>query len=246
MAMNTLSLEKWTAWAPGIESEDEWKQYFNDTKVPSKDYNLPKNNYIPKNIKRRCSSLIKLTLYGALQCVKNTFECDINGVFVSRYGDMNTTNKLLEDISHEEQLSPFDFSHSVHNTSAGLFSIITKNHSPTVSISGGISSFCYGFIETLKFLNRFPQNKVVLVISEESLPKPFCQKNIYPLFPYVFAFLFSLNIKNIAYNFSNLIEKSLNTSQNNDVFLFFNWLLSENSQLNLTFNDRSLLLNKLI
>jgi hypothetical protein len=244
--MHSISLEKWIGWAPGIESEDEWKQYFNDTKTPSNDYSLPKNNYIPKNIKRRCSSFIKLTLFGALQCVENTANCDINGVFVSRYGDMTTTNKLLNDISQEEPLSPFNFSHSVHNASAGLYSIITKNQNPAISISGGNSSFSYGFIETLKFLNRFPKNKVVLVISEESLPKPFSQKNIYPLFPYVFAFLFSLNLKNIAYSFSNLNEKSLYTSQNNDVFLFFNWLLSESSQLNLTFNERSLLLSKLI
>ena len=46
-------------------------------------------------------------------------------VFASRHGDTTTTIELLECLAREKPVSANQFSHSVHNTQAGLFTIAT-------------------------------------------------------------------------------------------------------------------------
>ena len=54
------------------------------------------------------------------------------------------------------ELSPTSFSQSVHNASAGLYTIITASQAPATSLAAGAGTFAYGWIEAEAFLAQDP------------------------------------------------------------------------------------------
>jgi hypothetical protein len=91
-------------------------------------------------------------------------------VFGSRHGELVRTRKLLTAIADNEVLSPTAFSQSVHNTSAGLYSIIAGTHAPSSSLASGASTFASAWIEAEGFLAEYPAGKVLIVDCDDTLP----------------------------------------------------------------------------
>jgi len=58
----------------------------------------------------------------------------------------------------------------VHNTSAGLFTIITQSDVPATSVAAGAGTFAYGWLEAEAFLAANPEKTVLLVSYDEVLP----------------------------------------------------------------------------
>jgi hypothetical protein len=80
---------------------------------------------------------------------------------------------MLNSIVKQDDLSPTDFSMSVHNTSLGLFSIETNNKLPSTVISAGEDSFCYGLLESCIFLSKHPNTPVLFIYTDEAAPSVF-------------------------------------------------------------------------
>jgi hypothetical protein len=93
-------------------------------------------------------------------------------VFATRHGPFATTVALLEELAAERPLSPTRFSHSVHNTHAGLFSIWAGNQQPSPSLAARGETFAHGFLEAACRLAREPGRPVLLVAGDEPTPEP--------------------------------------------------------------------------
>jgi hypothetical protein len=175
-----FSIIKWSAWAPGITTHEDFQQWAQGEKPISGDIlSSPAIDKIPPLQRRRLSQLTKISLNVALNCTDKGE--DIQSVFASRYGEWGQTLGLLESIAHGEDISPAGFSMSVHNTAAGIYSIINKNTAAYTAISGIDMTFDTALIETLGRLNG--QENVLLVIAEEHVPdiyKNLFQKNMLP------------------------------------------------------------------
>ena len=91
-------------------------------------------------------------------------------VFASRYGEMTTTVSLLEHLARREPLTAGAFSHSVHNTQAGLFSIAAKNPRMSAAVAAGSATFPCAFIEATTTVERHADGHALLVIGDEPLP----------------------------------------------------------------------------
>ncbi|MBC8413058.1 beta-ketoacyl synthase chain length factor [bacterium] len=122
-------------------------------------------------VKRRSSNLTKIAVSVAL-------ECDMNNnanysIFCSRHGELHHTEHLLKNLALKEDLSPTEFSQSVHNTAAGLYSIITNNQSPSTAIAAGTDTFIYGLLEASTFLQCNPGQKVLVLSFDEPVPRIF-------------------------------------------------------------------------
>ena len=121
-----FNIINWSAWAPGLENKEDWTNWASGQKSFSNDQELsPTIDFIPSIQRRRLSLLTKMSLKTAFECSKTygNFE----SVFASRYGEIGQTLKLLKSINQKEDLSPAGFSLSVHNTAAGINSVINKN-----------------------------------------------------------------------------------------------------------------------
>jgi len=75
-------------------------------------------------------------------------------VFASRYGDVERSLRILEEISGQDVLSPMNFSLSVHNAVPGLISIAWKLTGMQSVIAGGANSFAMGLTEAISLLKE--------------------------------------------------------------------------------------------
>lgn len=91
-------------------------------------------------------------------------------VFASQHGDVATLRALLDDIAAGTELSPTMFSQSVHNASAGLFTIISHSRAPVCALSSGASTFAAAWLEAEGFLAEHPEATVLLVSYDQALP----------------------------------------------------------------------------
>ncbi len=138
--------------APG--SEDGWK---------------PDTSFLPKLFARRLSRLSKMALFASYhplvtaQGVKH-----IPSVFCSRYGEFEHTYSILEAIFQQEVVSPMDFSHSVYNTAQGLVSLLNKDKSPSITVSGQEDSLENAFVKACLILHSGAP-EVLVVYHEDAL-----------------------------------------------------------------------------
>jgi beta-ketoacyl synthase-like protein len=91
-------------------------------------------------------------------------------VFCSQHGELVRSRELLGSIANGIELSPTSFSQSVHNTSAGLYTIISQSRVPATALASGASTFAYGWLEAEAYLHEHPTARVLLVSYDDQLP----------------------------------------------------------------------------
>lgn len=92
-------------------------------------------------------------------------------VFASRWGDIERTVSLLDQLASGAGISPTGFSTSVHNAIAALFSIARADSASYSAVAGGHASAEAGVIEALGLLADGARS-VTLVVYEDALPGP--------------------------------------------------------------------------
>jgi len=96
-------------------------------------------------------------------------------VFASRYGDVERSVSILEQISNSEDLSPMHFSLSVHNAVSGLLSIAWKINEMQSVISAGENSLVMGLTEAFALIEAFPEKQILFVYLDAPLPDLFSE-----------------------------------------------------------------------
>ncbi|MEB3767071.1 beta-ketoacyl synthase chain length factor [Acinetobacter sp. MD2] len=121
---------------------------------------------IPAIQRRRLSALAKLALNSAVQALQ-THQVDYI-VWVSCFGDEQKTIGILQDILQGHAPSPTQFSTSVHNAIAGLYSILFQDATPSTSLSAGWAD---AMLEAYAFLKTQPNlGKALVVYYDAPLP----------------------------------------------------------------------------
>jgi hypothetical protein len=159
-----LEILRWSFWSPETREPSHWPAAEPDvqpaTAVP--------DHAIPSLHRRRMSTLAKMAVQTALEATA-TERPDFL-VFCSQHGELARTRDLLAAIVAGGELSPTSFSQSVHNASAGLFTIITTSQAPATSLAAGAGTFAYGWIEVEAFVAANPAKRALLVSYDEPLP----------------------------------------------------------------------------
>lgn len=166
-------VDTWSAWSSDRPEAANWLAWAQDAQSTQPDQ-LPDISMIPAMQRRRMSSLSKMALATALKCTDHS-QAKPNCVFATQHGELTRTIKILDSVTEGTDLSPTDFSLSVHNTALGLFSIFTDNKQPATTIVAGADTFGSALLEAAVFLNRFPTIPVLLVYFDEPLPPPLNQ-----------------------------------------------------------------------
>ena len=128
-------------------------------------------------------------LAAANACCDESLRGEVASVFASRHGSFTTTVAMLEKLARDEPLSPTQFSHSVHNTQAGLFSIWAGNQGIAQSLASRSETFEHGFLESVCLLARSRGRPVLFVTGDEALPEPVAGLSDDPGPPYAMALL---------------------------------------------------------
>ncbi|EIC83206.1 beta-ketoacyl synthase chain length factor [Serratia sp. M24T3] len=186
----SLSVLDWQAIAPGVSTSEAWLRW---AFLPEKSRfcgEIEKSQRIPMMSSRRMSLVSRLAVDTSLALLER-HQID-RAVFTSRHGELERTYKILQTLAQEQQVSPTDFSMSVHNTAAGWVTITAKNTLPVTSLAAGKDSFQQGMIEARAMLSVKEVNKVLLVDFDGIVPKPYDYMSSTSYSPYCIALVLSL------------------------------------------------------
>ncbi len=165
-----LAVDAWSAWSPDRTRLSDWEAW-----ALGQNYSIvegiPDIRKVPAMQRRRISSLSKMAIATAFDC-SGDLAIQPCCIFASRHGELGRTVKIIESIVSDEDVSPTDFSLSVHNTALGLFSIFTENKGPSTMVVGGEDTFGSALIEACIYLSRYPGVPVLVVYFDEPLPEP--------------------------------------------------------------------------
>ena len=164
-----FNIAKCVAWAPGLESAEDWLLWQQGQKQLGTELKLPELKAIPAMQRRRLSPFAKITLHCALEASMHERQ-DIHSVFSSRHGDLHRTTGLIEDVASGAELSPTKFGLSVHNAVAGLYSIYTGNRAPISAIAAGEASFMAGMVDSVAKLHANQLERILYVYSDLIVP----------------------------------------------------------------------------
>jgi len=163
-------VKSWSAWSSSMGSESDWIDWANGEGTNNKELSRLDVSNIPPMKRRRMSQLSKMALSTALDCLDD-YKKKPTCVFASKNGELARTIKILTEVAAKQDISPTDFSLSVHNTALGLMSIQTQNTQPGTSVAAGDDTFGYGMLEACFLLHRHPESSVLLVYFDEPLPQ---------------------------------------------------------------------------
>jgi hypothetical protein len=168
--MLQIDIENWSFWSPESSDPSLWlKHWQRPGAEPGED--ALRLDLIPAMQRRRMSRLAKMALSTALEVAADQ-RIDYS-VFCSQHGEIVRTLGILDAISTHTEISPAAFAQSVHNTSSGLFTIISASHAPSMSIASGANTFAYAWLEAQAYISLNPKHRVLLVDFDEALPEVF-------------------------------------------------------------------------
>jgi Beta-ketoacyl synthase, N-terminal domain len=165
-----ISIRRWAFWSAETEDAQAWLDHWSSPD-PAPASQRPPAASVPAMQRRRLSKLSRMAVQLALDCSDGT-EVGYT-IFGSRHGEVVRTRGMLAAIAERETLSPTQFSQSVHNTSSGLFAILTQDHGPATSIAAGAATFAACWTEAVAELTAHPGRKVLLVCADEVLPEAY-------------------------------------------------------------------------
>ena len=156
------------------------------------DETVPALEQIPAMQRRRLSGIAKLALNSAIQSL-NAESVDYI-VWASQYGDEHKTLKILADVLQDQTPSPTQFSTSVHNAIAGLYSILCQDATPSTSLA---ASWSEALIEAYAWLKTTPKPnaRVLVVYYDEALPEIY--QEFQPFSGFAMSAIISLDTPNL-------------------------------------------------
>lgn len=148
-------LAAWAAWLPGCAGMISGGA-------------VPPATPIPAGLRRRVTPIGRKALETAWAILPRDGQMP-RIILSSRHGEYARTFGLLTSLVDSGEVSPAEFSLSVHHGLAGLLSIATGNTAGHGAVAGGNESFGYGFIEAATSLAEAGQ-PVLLMHFDEALP----------------------------------------------------------------------------
>lgn len=185
-----VSVDQWAAWAPGIETSSDWSAWVRGDKPFGQPDSKPVISFVKPMARRRMSRLSRMSLEVAEACRSNN--ANPFYVFCSRYGEYSRTGEALRAIVRGDPMSPAVFSGSVHNTSAGHFTILHEDQAPTTTVTAGEATLEAGMLEAWTALKSGRCTHALVVYHDEPLPDFY--GNPYPALEVPLAAAFSVRL----------------------------------------------------
>lgn len=154
----------------------------------SADNGQPDASQIPPMLRRRLSSLGRAAFSVIEPLVQQQGAMPL--VYVSRHGECNRTLGLLQDLANGELMSPTAFGLSVHNATAGLYSIHRGLTHSITALSGGCHNVLAGLLEALGMVQHI-NGKVLCVFCDEPPPAIYHAHIDQPLHAFALALVVS-------------------------------------------------------
>jgi len=187
LIMNSLpefSFRRWSAWAPTMADADRWLAWARaEVPLAGHEEETASVRAMPPLLRRRAHPLGRAAL--EVLYAPELAYADQPIIFCSRHGEMSRSATLLQALAAEGQVSPQEFSMSVHNAIPGLFLIAKKSRTPVMALASENRLALSGMLEALIQLAEGAPS-VILLYCDAPLPSLF--KSFIDNEPTCFAF----------------------------------------------------------
>jgi hypothetical protein len=146
----TFGVEAWSAFAPGLETDDDWRRWAQSPFLPAGDA-MPELREMAPMQRRRVERLGRTALQVAWRCQPDGRE-DLPLLFASRHGDLPRTFEMLSELAAGQPLSPTHFGLSTHNAIGAQYSIARGLTGNYLAVSGGAESAEAAVVEAVALL----------------------------------------------------------------------------------------------
>jgi 3-oxoacyl-[acyl-carrier-protein] synthase II len=157
-----------------IQNSFKNKNWFNEIKINDGSFEIKVPNYnefIPSNILRRLSPILKNAITCAIDCFNQTNEKFDAIIVGTSLGCLTDTENFLITLNSaktdKESLSPTAFIQSTHNTIGGQISLFMKNHSYNMTHSQNSLSFEVALIDATLNVKEGRENVLIGAIDEK-------------------------------------------------------------------------------
>ncbi|QLL13968.1 beta-ketoacyl synthase chain length factor [Pseudomonas chlororaphis] len=181
-----FNIAQWRAWAPGLESVDDWQAWRRQPVVLESSDAAPDVSFLPAMQRRRLSRLARMAFSVGWPLAEGLEQLPL--VFISRHGETPRTFDILSDLAADQPLSPTQFSLSVHNAVIGLWSIMRGETSEMTALAAAGDGLEHGMLEAAALLEEGAQ-AVLLVVTEEQPPAAYATWIDDVPFPYAVGLL---------------------------------------------------------
>lgn len=166
-----FGVSRWRAWAPGMESGRDWEAWLAGTSATASPVQ-PDVSQLPAMLRRRLDPLGRMALHTSWSCLDGVAAAQF--VFASRHGSLPRTVELLAALVDHQPLSPTLFSVSVHNGTAGLYSMARGDRSAATAVAAGADTLSMGLLEAACQVSAGAAH-VLFCYADESLPEPYAK-----------------------------------------------------------------------
>lgn len=191
--MDKISIKGWSAWAPEIQTREDWRLWAYGQKELTVSGDKPKLGHLPPVARRRLSQLTKMVLHVGHELLSEFGSCKT--VFCSRFGEIGQQNKITGDLIDSGEVRPAAFSLSVFNTPVSQLSIHEENIQPSTVLLSGKEDLSSGLAALLAELRLTPDQDVLLVFGDEMLPEDYQDLHGEPFYPYAFGIVVGIEDK---------------------------------------------------
>ena len=140
--MINFNIAQWRAWAPGLDSAQDWLAWSKAPVVLPASDAAPDVSFLPAMQRRRLSRLARMAFSVGWPLAEGLQDLPL--VFISRHGETPRTLDILSDLADGQPLSPTQFSLSVHNAVIGLWSILRNETSEMTALAAALNcSACW-------------------------------------------------------------------------------------------------------
>lgn len=174
----SLKISHWAAWSGGVATREKWIALFEGAAVADPDAS-PSLEFLPALQRRRFSRLSRMALNVAHQSLV-AIPGSPHLVFSSRYGEYAVTYHLLSALAKGEPLSPAAFSMSVHNTGAGVCTMVQGLTGHSGAIAAGPDSLEMAVLDCWMLLASNETDDVLMVFADQPLPLAYQQDDSVP------------------------------------------------------------------
>jgi Beta-ketoacyl synthase, N-terminal domain len=174
--MTTLQIESWSAWAPGLDTPEAWRDWLRDPQpLRGDEAASPPLSEVPAMARRRIEPLGRAALqvaYRAQQGWSTERLVATPLVFASRWAELARSVAMLKELADGQPLSPTAFSHSVHNAIGAQYSIQRAIRANVSAVAAGANSLEGGWVEAQGQIAAGAPS-VLLTVFDAPLPEPY-------------------------------------------------------------------------
>ena len=181
-----FNIAQWRAWAPGLDSVEDWQQWCLNPSVVDNSDAMPDVSFLPAMQRRRLSRLARMAFSVGWPLAEGHEQLPL--VFVSRHGETPRTFDILRDLAADQPLSPTQFSLSVHNAIIGLWSIMRGETCEMTALAAAGDGLEHGVLEASALLAEGAP-AVLLIVTEDQPPHAYSDWIDDVPFPYAVALL---------------------------------------------------------